>query len=215
MHNSPIIVVDLDGTLVRVNTFHRWMRFSLLLALKKGRFLTAAKMAFTVALRLFKRISHARMKYLFLTFSEPLAEPRDIERFVRSLDAYIHPAIRQTVAQTRAFTLLATAAPALYAVPLAKRYGFQHCIATPGTATSPWYETLRERKAEAFEAWCSARGIPCRIDRLYTDHYDDLPLMKRARTTVLVNPSSTTLQKVQEEGIRFETELDNADTPSC
>jgi phosphoserine phosphatase len=198
-----LTVIDLDGTFVSVNTFHHWMRFTLITSLKKGKPGAALKIVRIALLRLLKRISHAQMKHTVLHISERLMTEREIEAFIDTLEPYVHTDLRSLPAANSHTTILATAAPLIYAQALGKRYGFDHTVATPPTTMHPWMENLRETKRDNLFALLDHLGMDRYIDRLYTDHHDDLPLMEHAKEIILIRPSPATINIIDAHTLSY------------
>jgi phosphoserine phosphatase len=192
--SEKLAVIDLDGTFVSVNTFHHWMRYTLITSLKKREIGAAFGILRITLLRLFKRVTHAQMKHSVLRISETLMHESEIEAFIDTLDPYINTNLRQLLAEGSYTTILATAAPQIYAEILGRRYGFDHTIATPPTTVTPWKENLREAKRDSLFTLLEKCGRAPHIDLLYTDHHDDLPLMEHAKEIVLIHPSPTTVR---------------------
>jgi len=205
MHKQ-ITVIDLDGTFVSVNTFHHWMKFVLITSVKKRHFKHTLRILQTALLRLQKKITHAQMKYAILQCSEEIIHPDEIKVFVTSLKPYVNSRLHKVVTERTDRVILATAAPKIYADLLGERYGFDHCIATPGTQNNPWEENLKEKKRDNLFALLDRLNLEHRIDRFYTDHHDDLPLMEIANEVTLVNPSpkTKTIQIVEAHHIDYQ-----------
>jgi len=200
---KKIIVIDLDGTFVSVNTFHKWMLFVAIYSIKKLAFFTLFKLLKISSLRAFKKINHAQMKVAILNISQTLVTDKDIKIFVKSLDNYVHEEILALVKSKAYISILATAAPEIYAKTLAEVYGFDYEISTPLTIKEAWKENLKEEKKKNVLLLLKRERLSLSIERLYTDHHDDLPLMKYAKLTYLINPSEVTLERVEEAGVSF------------
>ena len=76
-----------------------------------------------------------------------------------------------SIVQTADRRVLATAAPSIYAVPLAEKLGIGECVATePGCG-----ENMGELKLRNVQK----AGVVFSSDTVViTDHYDDLPLLR-------------------------------------
>lgn len=181
-----LVFCDLDGTLVLDNSFHiflarfwaegwlpqRWALLKALLPRAFGRFSGG----------------HAGMKRrALLAFSLQDSDWRSmvIASTLAGLTTTRSEPIERALLHWRAQgarIVLATAAPELYARPLADAMGVE-CFASPAEVGSDWQELLAERKAEAcrhqIEATPGAHVV------VLTDHPDDLPLLSMADTAVL------------------------------
>ncbi len=199
---KPLLIIDLDGTFVSVNTFHKWMIFVAKQALKKLGLKALSKILYTIALRAFKRINHAQMKYAILEVSEKLVTDKEIEIFVNTLEPYVHLNILK-ILEEKNISILATAAPLIYAKAIKEKYGFDYVIATSPTSIKPWKENLKEEKKKNLLALLKEEDIRASQSILYTDHHDDLPLMRYANETYLVGDSKETLEKIEEKNINI------------
>lgn len=197
-------MIDLDGTFVNVNTFHQWMKFLFIEELKKFHILTLLNILRHALLRYLKLTDHAQMKFSILSISEQKTDQEQIEKFVKSLHAYVNPTILDILSKKESITILATAAPAIYANTIQNIYDFDHIIATPETNYEPWEENIREIKKRNLMSLMEEHSLGEKISILYTDHHDDLSLMKESDFTYLVNPSETTKSIVSEAKIIYE-----------
>jgi len=202
--DKKIIVIDLDGTFVSVNTFHQWMLFIAQEALKKLALIAFVKILFIIILRAFKRINHAQMKYAILKISETLISVEEIKIFVKSLDKYVHKEILKILNSKEYITILATAAPQIYAKTISRVYNFDYETSTPPSTHKVWKENLKEEKKKNVLALLETEERSLEIERLYTDHHDDLPLMEYAKVTYLVDASESTVRRVKNAEIYFE-----------
>jgi len=195
------VVIDLDGTLLDTNTFHKWMLFLL-----KKSFLVSPldtfKVLFVAFQRVLKQITHKEMKYKILKISEEGRYRPYITSFVQALEKYANQNVINFVDDTNSITILATAAPSLYATHIAKLYRFTHCIATPSTSKSEWFETIKEKKAEALSTLLDSLHVK-KCDIVISDHHDDISIMHLANEVFLVNPSQKTELLVKDANISF------------
>jgi len=203
--DKNVTVVDLDGTLMCVNTFHKWMQRLFLLCLKRGYLFDMLKLLLIIFLRAIKQIDHAAMKFSILEISQKRVSSSDISHFVNTLHRHVNHHILHTRHDGQQIYILATAAPRLYAEEIAKRYHFDYVIATENTSKQPWKENLKETKKENLLKLLALYAPNSKFVTLYTDHHDDLPLMKIASHTILVNPDNETLRQVQSAHIDYET----------
>jgi phosphoserine phosphatase len=191
-----INVIDLDGTLLNTNTFHKWMFFLL-----KKSFLNhpqdSLKLIYIALLRLVKQITHTQMKYKILQISEAQHYQKYIDDFVGTLDIYLNKEVLKFIKNDDTINILATAAPELYAKNIAKLYGFEFCLATPSTNTKHWYENIRDNKKNSLLTLMNSMKID-KVDIVITDHHDDIPIMLLAKSVILVNSSFETKNSVSE-----------------
>ena len=183
---SRVGIIDLDGTLSRVNTFTRFVKMMFAryprLWLPLGR---------TVAERKLRLISHAEAKRRIMRLYADVGNKRFIEDY---LDRLIPLLRREIVKELPLYstTVLATAAPEAYAQPLGRRLGFDKVVATP--AEGP--ECRGEEKVRRLRE----EGVTFHhYTVVYTDHCDDLPLLcaNKMGTNLIVNPDRNTLATLQ------------------
>ncbi len=185
-----VIVVDLDGTLLSVNTFHKWMIFLFKKSLLKNP-LDSVKILAIIAFRLIKVYNHKEMKYRILQISEATRYKKYLDEFVDELDAHLNDEVLQLIKENDVISVLATAAPSLYARRVADRYGFIHCVATPESSAQIWFENIKEKKRESLEKLLDSIEIK-EVDIVLSDHHDDIPIMEMAKKVYLVNASHET-----------------------
>lgn len=182
--SEPVLIVDLDGTLLRVNSFPRWAMF-----LARGRFAhlnwhSRARIAVSsltlIAGRKLRLMPHEALKqrlrllWRAATSGDLGAAQQD---FNRQLRLHVRPEfapLLKSVADGDADAILATAAAGEYAEGLGRALGFRHVLASAGGAD----------KKDAVLRLLSERGWQDRRRVLYTDHVDDLPLMQICDETI-------------------------------
>lgn len=126
--------------------------------------------------------------------------------FAGSLLSHTNPKVAEVLQEEReagATIILATAAPEIYAAPLARRLHINHYVAT---AYQPDFNLFSEtRKEEKLrQAMETAKRLGLKIMKIISDHHDDLPLMKCPGVeTILVSPSEKTVSELQKEGINY------------
>lgn len=182
------MVVDLDGTLIARNSFRLWMRYLLGWSLRRGRLPVLAGVGGAVALRALRLCSHADMKSRVLRHSEEVPA-EEVSSFAGRLAASIRPEIRIAVAEHAAgrSVVLVTAAPDLYLSAVADAIGADEVIGTPSRVDAAWSETVGEQK---WTALVSRYEDGVEIEAVFTDHRDDLPLVRRANRAFIVNPTN-------------------------
>lgn len=193
-----VVVFDLDGTLVDCNTFHVWVAFATVCLTIRGAWLRAGRIILASVRRLAgRRISHQDWKRTVVSESQLL--PRSWIRVFAKLVLYrrnraVFPALARALDDDDCMVVLATAAPAVYVNELAPVLGIEHWTASYEGA-SGWVENVSTNK---FDSVMQLLGPePNTIDELYTDHHDDLPLMKCAKEVFLVKPGTQTREIIE------------------
>lgn len=179
------IIIDLDGTLLRTNTFSDYILYSCCQSLRSFRLDLVFLLLLFSLLRKLRIISHARMKYLILRHTTTFMQQHNrINSFVAKELTYENPTVithLHNYASQSHLTVLATAAPSLYAELIASHYHFDHCLATP-PATIPysqWRENKRQEKLHNVQKTLTSANAE--ISVVITDHSDDQPLLDANR----------------------------------
>lgn len=209
--DKKCIIVDLDHTFMRCNTFHKWLLFlARRLFWKKPQLVIS--ICYFMLMRFLKRITHKSLKRNVISLVNKNLILINEKRFVDELHNYINLRIRNELENKREgeIWILATAAPMIYAQIIGGVYKFDYTLGTSmDTDSGNWTENLKEVKAKNVIDLTKKLNL-LEINRLYTDHHDDIPLMKLVDKTILVNPSEKTVDLVKESGItNYEIIIDN------
>ncbi|MDE7407208.1 MAG: haloacid dehalogenase-like hydrolase [Muribaculaceae bacterium] len=173
------VIVDLDGTLITGNSFRLYLLRAGQGALYRGRILTASQLCVLVALRKLRLISHNTLKQKVLKATKNIADKRFITALTDELMAMLRPEVADKVAECRRhgmMTVLATAAPGIYARPMGLACGMDNTLCTEDT------ELEGRAKAEAVARLMrDTDASPCIIitDRLHDGTIPDHPLLSR------------------------------------
>ena len=203
----PVIIVDLDGTLLDGNSFTLYTKWLLRKSLSRMRLDATLPLLMAIALRKGRLRTHAQAKQAIMRIAERILKEKDYEEFIRSLSTKFRPEVTFLISQARKRSLpvcLATAAPKDYSVMLGRMLRLDAVVATP---LPPKGEEIKECrgdvKREMVEELCDIRGWQPAIT--LTDHYDDIPLMLWTTScggkNVLIEPSDTTRDMVAKAGI--------------
>lgn len=198
---APVLVFDLDETILRVNSFPLWVRFLIagrlpelgwrrraLLSLRAQRLLLWRKLG---------RLSHDALRWrLQLAWQSATGHRREhlVTRFqarlLREVRGNVRPLLAM-VATGQIDAVLATAAGAEYAEGLGRRLGFRHVLATQhdGDAATP--ANSGSRKRDRVLQFLREQGWSRRKLMLFTDHLDDLPLMQQSDAVCWFGPDAT------------------------
>lgn len=168
MNEARLAVIDLDGTLVRGNTFHVYLRLGLGEALRGGHLWRAMRLSCLMGLRALRLIPHTRLKFGSLSLIEPTQALQ--HKFAVRVNSMKNKEVERLIAAYEAEgarILLATAAPAVY-VPWIWAGDY---VATTGRT-----ELRGEAKLKAVREYMSRNGLS--LYAVVTDHEDDLPLLQ-------------------------------------
>ncbi len=197
------LVVDLDGTLYTINTFHYFIKFLVYHSIKSINILLLIKIFMALVFRGCMLIPHSKMKY-FILKSIMNNRSIDYQKFIKKISIYKR---NISIIREGEFNLkiLATAAPSCYASIIAKNEDFDVCLGTdfPISNFDKEFENSKEIKKESVLNYLGHDGNSD-FDTFITDHLDDIPLMKLADKNILINPSNVTIKEVKKQLISFE-----------
>lgn len=190
---KPLWLFDMDGTVIDVNSFPLWVRHVLhghqpYLSLRSRVSVSARCAAALLQRKLLRGTHHAFRKRLQQLWAqiEPSTTHGRPNRLTEQLLRHVRPNLRlllDDVEANRADAILTTAAAAEYVLPFARRLGFRHVVATPAVGGDD-IENVGEVKRERTLRYITARGWSGRPLILFTDHLDDLPLMREAAALI-------------------------------
>ncbi len=189
-NTTPVLICDLDGTILRVNSFPCWILYLIAGHLPEVTFRTRLKLSLRVQHLLLRRklgridhrafMAQLQSDWHEATAPDPAATANRVARFLRRMARPpLEPLLRQ-IAAGEFDAVLATAAAGEYAKDLGRQLGFSHVLCTPcrlapgeslNVGTHKWLRTV---------TFLASRGWSDRPVLLLTDHLDDLPLMRHA-----------------------------------
>lgn len=185
---DPVLVIDLDGTILRGNSYRLWVRHLLLgpfshLSIRERLGLRLRTIRLLASRKLL-RWHHARVKgELRLLWAQAVRSDMNgaeiailLACLKADVRAWFKPVLER-VAAGQLDAIAATAAAGEYAVPFMQQLGFSEILATT-SAPALYQENLGEAKAHAVAALVQARGWEQRPLLVLTDHRDDLPLIR-------------------------------------
>lgn len=192
LRTDPILIFDLDGTLLSVNSFPYWVRYMLsgrFGGLKPSRRLALSLRTARILLerKLLGRSHYYTKRSLQALWAGSLAGDAAAiaaERLSATLQNHVRPnlsSVMATVASGRADALLATSAAGEYAQAFGKSLGFLHILATPLWKETDKAENRAERKRDRVLKKLMAEGWHQRPRFFFTDHEEDLPLMSECQ----------------------------------
>lgn len=198
------VVVDLDGTLLSVNSFREYVLYVVKESLRTGRVGVLLPVMWNVVLRILRVMPHSVMKCRVLEKSSLFMDAARLSRFVDKLLLQVNADVEAMCEKYRSrgyYILLATAAPVSYSEIISCRMGFDGCCATPLPLPElKWHENARNHKRESVLQHLSSMNASVAV--VITDHHDDIPLMKtNSGENILINPSQKTLSFVRKSGI--------------
>jgi phosphoserine phosphatase len=193
-----VLIVDLDGTVLAENSFPRWAicltraHFPHLHILRRWQ-ISCAALAMIVA-RKSRLITHETLKRRLQSLwqTATVGDGGAAERgFAQELAGIVRPELTpvlEAVAARRVDAVLATAAPGDYAYCLGRLLGFSDIVATRPVGATAEPDNRGDRKREAVLNLISGRGWQDRPRVLFTDHLDDVPLMRICESVYWYGP---------------------------
>lgn len=187
-----ILVSDFDGTLIRVNSFPKWILF----VLKKSFLSFNLTLLFFVTVALVKRkffsnISHLEFKQIIDGFDYPKGWSFEFVTIIFS--KYKSEAVLSEIGKFSFESLLiTTAAPECYAqaIPFVlKKDNIEASILCSRMVDNEFVDNYQQQKKKL-----ALKYIKDEEFIFFTDHYDDLALAKYAQTLYLCNPSARNKQ---------------------
>ncbi len=196
--NKNFVVYDLDGTLIRSNTFHRWIVALIIRSLCELNFKKFFKIFSALIARATNSISHKDLKIIIEKNSLDLDDAfvnkfasRLIQKNISSF--CIHKLMLHI--ENGDHVILATAAPLVYAKIIAQLLDFDSVLASKFDSSGSYIECMKDIKASQILQYSGGRGI----NFFYSDHSDDLCSMRLAKSIFLINPTSLSLSIVSKE----------------
>ncbi len=206
----PSLIIDLDGTLLQTNTFRDYLSFCGKSALHVFRFDLVFFISFWVLMRKVRLVSHSAMKRRLMqrTYRFMLQKGR-LDAFVEAELLLVNPRVKEEVERHRNrghLLVLATAAPAFYAKPIADNMRLDATLATllaSDVVIGEWHENVGTMKAATLQNFLHQHHTD--IDAIITDHSDDLPILKLhpAGPNWMVSPSPQTEALLKKENITY------------
>jgi phosphoserine phosphatase len=197
---TAVVVFDFDGTILEVNSFPHWVRFLIAGPLPElgaaRRTVLSLRTMSQLLRRKLLRSSHEDFQWRLQRLWQwaCLACPRaSLGGFEVALLRHVRPNLAtalRLVAERRIDAVLATAAAEDYAAGLGRRLGFRHVLATRSGRSRGASANSGERKCQEVLAFLRARGWYERPIILFTDHVDDLPLIRDSSMVYWCGPAA-------------------------
>lgn len=201
------IVVDLDGTLLKTNTFVHYIKYVCGKALLHGNVFVVIWMCLLVFLRKIRMISsHENLKRRILVCSKQYSKEDNMKELALKLCQYENQNVLVIMDKYREqgyAVVLSSAAPEGYAKWIAKQYMFDFACATKMSVNSDWRENVGEEKKLNTQLLLEENALTLSV--LITDHYDDLPLLRiEKEANLIVNPTEETKKKIEGNHVKCE-----------
>lgn len=188
------VVFDFDGTLIRVNSFPKWVKFFAWSKFKNFEFATFSKIISLIFQRkILNSLRHEEFKKALMEL--PFAE-HEANEFARILKSFEHPNVMGKLQQflDEGYAVaISSAAPETYLKAYVKIAKLEN-VKVIGASISENKLILNHsiNKIENLEEKGFIKPTE-KIEVLFTDSEEDWPLAQRSHKTILVNPSEMTL----------------------
>lgn len=210
------LAIDLDGTLLSTNTFRDYLSYCGSAALHNFQFGICFSILWWVTLRKLRFVSHSRMKQALLDRTAAfMTQKSRLDHFVEKEMTYLNVQVQQIMEPYRNrghLLVLATAAPAFYAHPIAEFLNLDLCCGTllpSEVVIGQWQENVGQQKVDALKRLLQVHKAE--LDVVITDHSDDLPLLNFNTTgrNIVVGANPRALASIQ-KGCKTEWETINS-----
>ncbi len=195
-----IVVIDLDQTLLTIDSYPKWVFYLLRRSLATIDPRTFILVFFYTALRALCIYDHSTYKHKLM-----LLNSRDDlnQEFAKKLTSFFNKEVLDYIKTNHhdAKLVLSTAAPINYVEHLQKLLPFKtENVFASKIENNSLVDNSRESKVSSFQ-----KAYPnSKCDLFITDHTDDIPMMKFSNKVVLVRPSQSTIDMVKNNGINVE-----------
>lgn len=187
-----VLIFDLDSTLLSVNSFPYWVRYLLYgtfggLSACERMLLTIRTAKIMLERKLSGKTHYTAKRQLQALWSNALKTDNDhvaLDNFCKVLGNYIRPnlaGIMKLAQENNIDSVLATAAAGEYAINFSRMLGFKHIITTPAYTGAIAKENSGEEKRDRVLALLAAEGFDKRRRVFFTDHEEDLPLIRQSQ----------------------------------
>lgn len=133
-----------------------------------------------------------------------------MDYFINHLNKKIRLSLRTKIHNQIAsgdVVLLTTAAPEEYVKPLVSSIPeINHYLSTPHALSAEWFDHIRDKKLENTNSYLLRKGYSDFNSCLYTDHEDDLPLLKTCDSAVLFEPLAHDIEQLKSQFPNVEIE---------
>jgi phosphoserine phosphatase len=185
---APVLIFDLDETILAVNSFPLWVRFLIAgpvpgLGWRRRAALSLRVQSLAIRRKLGLLDHDALLRHLQRAWRRATGTDGETMAagFQASLLQQVRPGLKPLLAIVAAGetdAVLATAAASDYAAGLAQRLGFRHALTTSPENGAITPRNSGTRKRDRVHALLHQSGWHTRPLLLFTDHIDDLPLMR-------------------------------------
>ena len=198
--NEAVVICDLDGTILRVNSFPRWISHLIAGPLPgvhlRARAMLSSRVLWSLTRRKLRRIDHRHFLREVQIALDDVAGT-DSDAVLRCMRSRLRRCVRDNVEfllgeieMGKTDAVLATAAAGEYASCFGRELGFRHVLTTPALLPSDKPINVGVRKLERVLEFLAERDWDHRPLVLLTDHVDDLPLIRHCGFVAWFGPDA-------------------------
>jgi len=205
------IVVDFDGTFVKVNSFELFAKYLVFFSISHINFRLFAFLFLELLKRKFRLESHEELKKHILFYLKNNCIDNVLSTFLICLKSYVNDDVLNRLRkwkQEEYIIVLSSAAPEYYLKYFIQQYPdlFDYTLSTPTPKSNQdlsWNENIREIKCKRTVTFLQINNLEFTF--FLTDHYDDIPLLKVHKSkNILISPSNYTIEKLTKNNVKFE-----------
>lgn len=194
MTRSKIVVFDLDGTLIKVNTFNVFLKHCFFLSIKYLRIVDLIRLFLIILRRKVIHIPRSEFKHeLHKLFQKYYSDQQFNLSCMKMVNENVLSELKKHLKDPNAYVILNTAAMP-YAVYLAEKFSISEVLCSY-EANNIWIENSSNIKVERLQT----KGID-KVTVLFTDDLEDSPLMEFSNSIFLVNPKDATKEYANKLG---------------
>ncbi|MEP2023974.1 MAG: HAD family hydrolase [Reichenbachiella sp.] len=194
---KKIAIFDLDGTIIRENTFLLLIKFVLKEFPKRLKIWSAIMVIAYSVLRKFGFISRNIYKTHIYKLTKDVAESSE---FIAICMSKMNKEIVNELDKLKPTHTIVLASAALPYARLMKNSLNADYVFTSYLNDNSWFENCSENKKNTLIASFNENDL---FDVFYTDHAEDLPLARHCNQVVLVNPTNHSLNEFEKSGIAY------------
>jgi phosphoserine phosphatase len=193
-----VIVFDLDGTLIKMNTFNIFLIYVVKRCLSQFRLFDLVSLLMSMILRKSHLLTRAQFKkWVHRICQRYYAEPLFLNLCMKQVNAEVLDELMKYLSDDINKVILNTAALP-YAKFLSDKLRIDNCLHSYEVGGC-WFENSGLNKILSLN---EVMELEC-VDVLYTDDLEDLPIIEMSESVVMVSANIHTINKLNERGIRF------------
>ncbi len=208
--NKQAIVIDFDGTFIKINSFELFVKYILLYSVTHFNLRIFIFLFIEVLKRKLRLESHKEMKKNILYFLDKKIDKKILSIFIIKLKNSVNNKVLEILKKKKEegfIIILSSAAPEFYLNLFIQHFThlFDFSLSTPTPKSYrdlSWFENIGITKCEHTIKLLQKNNLNFSI--FMTDHYDDIPLLEIEKfKNIIVNPSEHTINKLQERNINY------------